>query len=138
MPRRIAVGRTRRDVLFGAMGVVLSGCMTGPDFVAPVAPVADTWLEWRSKGLKSSEPPQDWWRVFHDPVLNRLTEIAYSQNLTLLSAGARVLQARAELGVAIGEFYPQIQTASSAVNYDRASNATPASQGGNSASLGNF
>jgi NodT family efflux transporter outer membrane factor (OMF) lipoprotein len=138
MPRRITVGCTRRGVLIGVMGAVLNGCMTGPDFVAPVAPVADTWLEWRSKGLKSSEAPQDWWRVFHDPVLSRLTEIAYSQNLTLLSAGARVLQARAELGVVIGEFYPQMQTVSSAVNYDRASNATPASQGGNSASLGNF
>jgi NodT family efflux transporter outer membrane factor (OMF) lipoprotein len=112
--------------------------MTGPDFVAPEAPVADKWLEWRNKSLKPSESPADWWRVFHDPVLNRLIETAYSQNLTLLSAGTKVLQARAELGVVTGEFYPQAQTASSAVNYDRASNATPASQGGNSTSLGNF
>jgi outer membrane protein TolC len=42
-------------------------------------------------------------------VLNRLIEIAYDQNLTLVSAGTRVLEARAQLGVAIGEFYPQVQ-----------------------------
>jgi NodT family efflux transporter outer membrane factor (OMF) lipoprotein len=113
--------------------------MVGPDFSAPPAPVADKWLEWRNKALKSSsEAPAEWWRVFHDPVLNRLIEIASSQNLTLLSAGTKVLQARAELGVAIGEFYPQQQGASSGVAYLRASNATPASQGGNSVSLGNF
>ncbi|QGM99546.1 TolC family protein [Methylocystis parvus] len=136
------VGRfSRRDALRGFLGVAgasLAGCMTGPDFTPPVAPVADKWLEWRSKSLKSAETPADWWRLFRDPVLNRLIETAYSQNLTLLSAGTKVLEARAELGVAIGEFYPQMQTASAAVNYDRASNATPASQGGNSMALGNF
>ena len=45
----------------------------------------------------------------HDTVLNRLIEIAYNQNLTLVSASTKVLEARAQLGVAIGEFYPQIQ-----------------------------
>ncbi|ARN83650.1 transporter [Methylocystis bryophila] len=117
----------------------LAGCAVGPDFVTPPAPVADTWLEWRSHSLKSgAEEYRDWWRVFHDPVLNQLIDIAYAQNLTLLSAGTKVLQARAELGVAIGEFYPQSQSVSSAVSYNRASNATPASQGGNSTTLGNF
>jgi hypothetical protein len=32
--------------------------------------------------------------------------IAYEQNLTLLNAGTRVLQARAALGIAIGISYP--------------------------------
>jgi NodT family efflux transporter outer membrane factor (OMF) lipoprotein len=132
----------RRGAVAGLLGVLaasLAGCMVGPDFSAPAAPVADKWLEWRNKGLRSSEAaPGDWWRVFRDPVLDRLIDAAYSQNLTLLSAGAKVLQARAELGVAVGEFFPQQQTASAAVTYNRASNATPASQGGNSASLGNF
>lgn len=137
-----APGRSsRRDALKGLLGLAsasLAGCMTGPDFAPPVAPVADKWLEWRSKALKSSESPAEWWRLFRDPVLNRLIEIAYSQNLTLLSAGTKVLEARAQLGMAIGEFFPQMQTASAAVNYNRASNATPASQGGNSTSLGTF
>ena len=47
---------------------------------------------------------RDWWNVFNDPVLSRLVEIAYQQNLTLRSAGVRVLEARAQLGIAIGEF----------------------------------
>jgi NodT family efflux transporter outer membrane factor (OMF) lipoprotein len=36
-------------------------------------------------------------------------QIAYDQNLTLMEAGARVLKARAVLGEAIGEVYPQAQ-----------------------------
>ncbi len=141
--RASAFERVKRRAVFSALlGVVaasLAGCMVGPDFAAPPAPVADKWLEWRTKGLKSSEAaPGEWWRVFHDPVLNRLIEVASSQNLTLLSAGTKVLQARAELGIAAGSFYPQQQAASAGVGYVRASNATPASQGGNTATLGNF
>lgn len=122
-----------------ALAAGSSGCMVGPDFATPEPTVAKSWLEWRNKSLATrGDSPWDWWRVFRDPVLNRLIDTAYQQNLTLLSAGTKVLQARAELGVAIGEFYPQAQTGSSAVSYNRASNATPASQGGNSVALGNF
>jgi NodT family efflux transporter outer membrane factor (OMF) lipoprotein len=123
----------------GLLATALTGCMAGPDFATPAAPVADKWLEWRSRSLKTSEAaPGDWWRLFRDPVLNKLIDTAYAQNLTLLSAGAKVLEARATLGIAVGSFYPQMQTASAGVGYVRASNATPASQGGNSALLGNF
>jgi len=65
-----------------------------------------------------AEEYRDWWRVFHDPILDRLIDIAYSQNLTLLSAGTKVLQARAALGIAIGEFYPQQQLAAGATTYN--------------------
>ncbi|PPD44976.1 MAG: transporter [Methylocystis sp.] len=132
----------RRDALRALASVLsasLTGCMVGPDFSAPAAPVADTWLEWRDKGLKHAQAaPAEWWRLFRDPVLDRLIETAASQNLTLLSAGTKVLQARAELGVATGAFFPQAQAATAGVAYVRASNATPSSQGGNSATLGNF
>ena len=49
---------------------------------------------------------ESWWTVFDDDVIDRLIETAYRQNLPLLSAGARVLQARAQLAVAVGQFYP--------------------------------
>ena len=51
----------------------------------------------------------EWWTVFNDPVLNRLVETARSQNLTLRSAGLRVLQANAQLGIATGRKFPQVQ-----------------------------
>ena len=67
----------------------------------------------------------DWWKSFHDPTLNQLIHIAYDQNLTPLSAGTRVLQARAVLGIAIGSFYPQVQQGTGSLLYNRTSAATP-------------
>ena len=107
-----------------ALLVSLAGCAVGPDFTQPLAPVADTWLEWRNKSLQTGpEEYRDWWRVFHDPILDRLIDIAYSQNLTLLSAGTKVLQARAQLGIAIGEFWPQKQGALGTASYNLLSQA---------------
>ena len=106
------------------MLAMVGACAVGPDFVTPAAPVAPTWLEWRNKSLKAGDYEyRDWWRVFGDPVLDRLIALAYRQNLTLLSAGTKVLQARAQLGVAIGEFWPQKQQALGTVAYNLLSQA---------------
>jgi NodT family efflux transporter outer membrane factor (OMF) lipoprotein len=110
------------------LGLVLPlccvGCLVGPDFSSPSAPVADRWLEANNASVDTrNQEYRDWWKVFHDPVLNRLIEIAYKQNLTLVSAGTQVLEARAQLGVAIGEFYPQVQQGTGEVTYIRPSHA---------------
>src|SRR5271168_2117662 len=110
------------------LGLVLplccAGCLVGPDFSSPSAPVADRWLEANNPSVDiRNQEYRDWWKVFHDPVLNRLIEIAYNQNLTLVDAGTRVLEARAQLGVAIGEFYPQVQQGNGSVTYIRPSHS---------------
>src|SRR5437762_13994533 len=101
-----------------------AGCLVGPEFSSPSAPVAERWLEADNTSVDPrNQEYRDWWSVYHDPVLNRLIETAYNQNLTLVSAGTRVLQARAELGVAVGEFYPQVQQGNGSVTYIRPSHA---------------
>jgi NodT family efflux transporter outer membrane factor (OMF) lipoprotein len=110
------------------LGLVLvlpcGGCLVGPDFSRPAAPVADKWLEASNSSVDTrNQEYRDWWTVFRDPALNRLIETAYNQNLTLVSAGTRVLEARAQLGVAIGEFYPQLQVGRGSVTYIRPSHA---------------
>ncbi|MFY9692725.1 MAG: TolC family protein, partial [Xanthobacteraceae bacterium] len=69
----------------------------------------------------------DWWRSLRDPTLDGLIHIAYNQNLTLLSAGTQVLQARATLGIATGLLYPQAQQGTGSLIYNRSSAATPLS-----------
>ncbi len=93
--------------------LLASGCVkVGPDFVKPEATVAPAWLEAGDDRLRTgSEDYQHWWQAFNDPTLNRLIDTAYRQNLTLRLAGVRVLEARAQLGIAIGEIYPQSQQA---------------------------
>jgi NodT family efflux transporter outer membrane factor (OMF) lipoprotein len=94
--------------------------MIGPDFKRPPASVAGKWNEAGETPVNTnSEEYRDWWSVFDDPVLTRLVQIAYLQSLTLRTAGVRVLEARAELGVAIGMFYPQQQSVNASLSYNR-------------------
>ncbi|ORJ60689.1 transporter [Geothermobacter hydrogeniphilus] len=84
--------------------------MVGPDFVKPEAPVADSWLDQTGTQLRpEAEQRPEWWQLFNDPVLNDLIKKAYQQNLDLQVTGLRVLEARAQLGLVTGQFYPQQQ-----------------------------
>jgi NodT family efflux transporter outer membrane factor (OMF) lipoprotein len=117
-----------RWMFVAALLLPIAACTIGPDFTVPVAPLAD---KFRGAGARSVQSGpleyQNWWEGFRDPTLNRLIQIAYNQNLTLLSAGTRVLQARAVLGIAIGVTYPQVQQGAGSVIYNRTSAATPLS-----------
>ena len=92
-----------------------SGCtMLGPDFKQPTAPVETSWIETGEQHI-SSEAFIDtkWWQTaFQDADLDRLVETALEQNLSLRSAGLRVLQSQQQLAIAIGNQYPQTQQVS--------------------------
>src|SRR3954471_15491935 len=97
-----------------AIGLMLAatGCMAGPNYHRPAAPVADRWVA--ADGEARVRTGDDvstvgWWHVFDDPTLDHLVDVAYRENLTLQAAGLRVLQAQALRGVAIGGLYPQTQ-----------------------------
>ena len=106
--------------------LLITGCMVGPDFKSPPARVAEQWLEADHKAVDSTRQEyRNWWSVFDDAALTELIETAYRQNLSLLAAGVRVLQARAELGVALGELYPQEQQVGASVTRNRLPVSTP-------------
>jgi NodT family efflux transporter outer membrane factor (OMF) lipoprotein len=89
---------------------VQNGFKVGPNYRKPDAAVASNWIDASDKRVRTdSDDLSKWWTVFNDPVLNDLVCNAYHQNLTLREAGYRVLQARAQLGIAIGEIFPQSQ-----------------------------
>lgn len=89
---------------------VHNGFKVGPNYHRPPAPVAEHWIDANDKRVRSEEGDDShWWTLFNDPVLNDLVGVAYRQNLTLREAGFRVLQARAQLGIAVGELFPQTQ-----------------------------
>ncbi len=104
---------------------LLFGCVkVGPDFVRPEVAVSPNWMEAGDKRVKSEAADyRNWWRAFNDPVLDRLIDRAYRENLTLRIAGVRVLEARAQLGIAVGELFPQTQQATGSVQYNRLSAA---------------
>jgi NodT family efflux transporter outer membrane factor (OMF) lipoprotein len=103
--------------------LIMSGCtMIGPDFVKPEAPLLDEWMEMQASGLSAGQTDySSWWRVFDDPVLDNLVEKAYQQNLSLQIAGIRIYEARAQLGIAVGNLYPQQQSASGELSNNKLS-----------------
>jgi NodT family efflux transporter outer membrane factor (OMF) lipoprotein len=107
------LGVTGSAILFVMIvSMLLSyGCTAvGPDFGKPTAPVAGNWSEGAAPGIKAETADlSQWWSVFNDPTLSSLIEIAHRQNPTLQIAGIRILEARAQLGVAVGNLYPQQQ-----------------------------
>src|SRR3954451_2013089 len=130
-------GRARYGWITAMGAGMLSGCaMVGPDFQTPSADLNPSWLA--SGESRVAEDPTnngEWWRTFNDPALNRLIEIGYAQNLPLQVAGARVLQARALLAVAIGQEYPQTQQAVGALQRTRESAREPFAPEGNASQL---
>jgi NodT family efflux transporter outer membrane factor (OMF) lipoprotein len=87
-----------------------NGFKVGPNYCPPKATVADSWIEASDPRLRGSELDNAcWWTAFGDPTLNQLVAEASQQNLTLKMAGCRILQARAECGIAEGNLFPQQQ-----------------------------
>jgi len=101
-------------MLLGFLG--LSGCVRlGPDFQSP----AEAWIKhWDTPALAHASQRaltpdlRQWWSVFNDPVLDRLIAEADAHNSDLKIAGLRVVEARAQLGIAQSTLYPQLQQVS--------------------------
>lgn len=110
---------------------MFTGCVAvGPDFVKPEEPVHENWIDIDDTSLTSERDHlNDWWTVFNDPILNDLIQKAFQQNLTIRIAGLRVLEARAQLGIAVGQQFPQLQQARAGVSYaeisENAANSFP-------------
>ena len=110
--------------------LVMTACTTvGPEYVQPEAPLPESWQPTSESGLSATEYELvKWWEVFNDPVLNQVVDLAHQQNLSLELAGLRVLESRAQLGIATGAQYPQQQLAAGGVT--RISPSENAGQGG--------
>jgi NodT family efflux transporter outer membrane factor (OMF) lipoprotein len=101
----------------------------GPNYKTPPSSVAPQWIDAADVRVRSdTDDLSQWWKAFNDPVLDDLICHAYHQNLSLREAGFRVLQARAQYGIAIGTFFPQTQNVSG--NYTRSATSITALTGG--------
>jgi NodT family efflux transporter outer membrane factor (OMF) lipoprotein len=81
------------------------GCPISPKYVRPEVPLNAAWTADPRLAAKAAVDVA-WWHSFKDSTLDRLVELAYQQNLPLQIAALRILEARAQLGIAIGQQYP--------------------------------
>ena len=82
----------------------------GPDYSGTRADVAPSWIDSGNPQVRTAAGTDArWWARFGDKTLDHLIAQASDRNLTLKTAGCRILEARAELGVATGNLLPQQQ-----------------------------
>ena len=114
-----------RYMLLVPLFLILHACTTlGPDYREPEVQWLDDWQSdlYGQVGSPEQQAQVDlrfWWRLFDDPALNRLIELARLTNPSMQIAGLRILESRAALGIATGFRYPQVQQATGALAYVR-------------------
>ena len=106
------IGKIPKIGLSALTVMMLSGCVKlGPNFTGVDAPpLPKNWTHGSKKA--NSDAMAQWWKTFNDPTLNTLVQKTYAQNLDIKSAGLRILQSRAALGISEGLSFPQVQTLS--------------------------
>lgn len=97
----------------GLAGLLLAGCAVGPDYEMPKLGMPLGWLGiGQSNELlaNAGEKPVnlDWWKAFHDPILDNLMQQAIDRNGDLRVAQARVQEARGARLVANAGLLPEI------------------------------
>ena len=118
---------TYRMGLWLAVSLAFGGCeLIGPDFQKPDSATEAGWQDQKDGRVSQrSTDHRTWWKSFSDPVLDQLIQTAYKENLSLREAGLRILEARAQLGIAVGDFYPQKQDLTGFTDYIKLPSAAP-------------
>lgn len=100
-----------RLTLLATIALVVGGCTLGPNYhPAPPAPGAEAPLvSVTASAETAAEPPDDWWRLYHDPTLDKLLDEAFKANTDLRAAQANLQASRAVLDVARNAFLPQTE-----------------------------
>jgi NodT family efflux transporter outer membrane factor (OMF) lipoprotein len=131
--------RRRAAGLAGLAALLLGGCMVGPDYTKPSAPMTPTYKE--ADGWKAAEPSDhlprgQWWGIFRDPELDALEEQIAAANQNLRIAEARLREARAMVRFNRAALFPTISASAGASSIRESSNrpfltsgVTPGSSG---------
>jgi multidrug efflux system outer membrane protein len=94
------------------LGLMLAGCMVGPDYHPPQPTVCETWTSDsvvpNDSVAISQAPPAAWWHVFCDPLLEKYIDMAAFHNQNLMAAEAHICEARALRTVTAAPLYPQV------------------------------
>ncbi len=92
--------------LLGVLCIFLTGCAVGPDYERPELNIPEAYLEKAKVGEEKLS--LNWWELFKDKELVGLIEHALKENKDLGAAMAKIDEARAMLGIAKADRFPNI------------------------------
>jgi NodT family efflux transporter outer membrane factor (OMF) lipoprotein len=119
--------------LIGALGALLGGCLVGPNYHRPPAPVPAQYKElsgWTAATPADGVPKGDWWSDFHDSLLDQLEPMVAVSNQTVRQDYENYQQALAEVKVARAQLFPTIGITGSATRSGGPGYAGTAAAGG--------
>jgi multidrug efflux system outer membrane protein len=104
----------------GLLVAVSPGCVAGPNYKRPAVSTPSVY---RGVSAEQAVTPDvasfgdaTWWEAFQDDALRDLIRSALQQNYDVRIAAARILEARALLGIARADQLPEVSAAASVVN----------------------
>lgn len=120
--------------------IFAAGCMVGPNYVRPSAPVSANYKE--NSNFALAQPSAaiakgTWWEIYNDPHLNSLEGQIDSSNLTLAAEQERFEQARAAVRITRSGLYPTASGGLS-VSRDVVSQNRPLASAGSANSYADF
>lgn len=92
--------------------ILLTACTVGPDYKKPDENLPASWNS--AESIENTKIQADWWKNFHDPVLDQLIDKAAGSNYDLQIAEAKIAEARASRGFAKADLLPQVDAKASA------------------------
>jgi len=103
--------RTTAIATLSLFTLLLTSCALGPDYVRPKEEIPATFKAgspWKEATPLDTLAKGEWWRLFGDPELNRLEEMAAAGSPQLTAAFARLEQARALYRASEAEQLPSV------------------------------
>lgn len=98
-------------ILLPGMLAVLSGCMIGKKYQRPEAPVN---ISYRESAATDSTSLVKWFELYQDTVLQNIIRTTLDSNRDLLTAAARIEEARMQSAIIKANLYPQLNYTASA------------------------
>ncbi len=104
----------------GVLVMLFAGCAVGPNYKKPSVPTPPEYrgvpADQVGKAGAASFGDQKWLDAFEDQSLRDLIQTALKQNYDVRIAAARILEARAQLGIARADQFPSIAASVSSAN----------------------
>ncbi|GAA4333557.1 efflux transporter outer membrane subunit [Variovorax defluvii] len=128
-PRRAGLAATM------ALACLLAGCAVGPAYERPSSAMPAAWKEappaegWLPAAPADALDRGEWWKLFGDPVLDRLADRVRISNQNIAAAVANYAQAQAVVREQRAALFPSV-SASGSVRRSGARNTTPATSAG--------
>ncbi len=98
---------TKAILAVSMAAALLAGCAgLRPNYVKPTVDLPTAWRDAPADGARAQHA--QWWKVYGDPVLDRLIEEALANNPNVMLAVARVDEARAALASTSAEQLPYV------------------------------